>query len=467
MERKLMMLQPNENNLVERNELVKEEITSIEAKFDEIIDKFKNSKFFRQIDLKLMIFLGALLNDTTYRQKRYFKTGSIPNELVSLFKLMSLRKAKILWKSCDRLQNSIAKTKYVPRSFLYEKVKSQIEKIGVEDWKSDKKDLSLALISGYNLYSLAILKTFGKKKSKDPTFSKILSYRNYQDNKSFEIGFFTGIYIFRILKLQIKELRTTGLLKYLNPFLRSPHYKQLKALLRESNAVSIKLNSTNKSNNQNSEINTFLPCDSIQIEIFKRIANSPEIVNKRDLFLGFIKGFVWENSIKFLKDKKNFLEQADDPEIVIHKEKTMVTESHLIHRYKERKYHSKAEKVAYLLGVFFQSVNHEEKNILNTQSLIKSFNSIFRHFDRKNLYMLYSEIYKTYIKLWINQVKNTFQISDTDTEKIFYYSKLKFIRMKLVDLLGSLQEIQGESELSIAFIQGYESFFKLFKELNP
>lgn len=455
-----------DKNLTNQKSQVVDYLNKIKKAFITRLNEFKSTRFFKEKDLRIILYLGALLNNTTYRQQKFYQTGSIPKEVIILFKIVSYQKAEFLWKKCKRLQNSIAKTKHIPRTFLYEKVENLLSNLKEDDWVSDPKDLSLAMISGYNLYSMAILDTFGEKDMKTPAYKKIWNYEEYKENFSFQLGFLSAIFIFRVIKKQIKDLKTSSLNKFLKTYIRNPNFRNLRKILRETNIIILKIFTTNISKISKNEINTFLPYDHIQLEIFKYIAEDSLTFKDEALFLGFITGFLWEDCLKYNLKKEDIFEDIGEPKTISVEGKKIVTEDHYISQFKKMNFRNKAEKTAFLLGILFQTTNHEEKVTLKTERLDKKLNFLFRHFVRKSILELYMEIYKTYINLWSNQIQKSLKISRRNANDIKYYQKLNNIRVKLVELIGTLPERADPNEVIISFIQGYECFFRLFREIN-
>jgi hypothetical protein len=455
----------NVNLTSEKSQFV-DYLNKIKEAFETRLNEFKSTRFFKEKDLRTILYLGALLNNTTYRQQKFYQTGSIPKEVIILFKIVSYQKAKFLWKKCKRLQNSIAKTKHIPRTFLYEKVDDLLSNLKEGDWVSDPEDLSLAMISGYNLYSMAILDTFGKKNINPPVYEKIWHYDGYEKNYSFQLGFLSALFIFRVIKKQIRDLKTSSLNKFLKSYIRNPNLRNLRKILRETNSIILKIFTTNISKIPKNDINTFLPYDNIQLDIFKYIAEDTITFRDEDLFLGFITGFLWEDCLKYSYKEKDIFEDIGEPKTISVGGKNIVTEDHYVNQFKKMKFRNKAEKVAFLLGILFQTTNHEEKLIVKTGRLDKRLNVLFRHFVRKSIQELYMEIYKTYIYLWSDQIEKSLKISRKNVNDIKYFQKLNKIRVKLVKLIGTLPERVDPNEVIISFIQGYESFFRLFRKIN-
>ena len=463
-----MLTDLSKNSKIEEN---KEEVENIykefKNQFELILKKFKDGKYLQENDTNFMFYLGALLNDTIFRQQKYFRTSGLLKQIVPFYKYISIEKAEMILNICLRLQRSISRTKMIKTSPLKKVAETLFNNISEKEFISSDEDLALCLITGYNLYSKAIFDVFSKEKSYELQYIKLWEFSNYKDNNSFKIGFLIAIYFFKIEEMQRKFLKTMSLLKKINRFLRKPKMKEAKKFLKEINSIALKVHSTMKyTSNKKSKIRNYLPGDFIQLRLFEYLNMELDSdINSLELFLGFITGFIWRYNFRLHKIKLDIdpIKQVNEPERILKNDQIVVTEEHFIKSLIEKNFQNQNAETSYLLGILFQAISQDEEKILKTRSLLKQFSFLFRTFELKNIKKTYLEIFRVYIKLWMNKVKTTYNPKE---QTVKYFRKFPYIGAQLVFNFGKIIDFVNENNITLAFIQGYDSFRRLYNKLN-
>lgn len=455
------------SNIEEEKEEDKKFQKKFNRQFELNLEMFKEGRYLQEEDCKFMSYLGALLNDTIYRQQKYFKTSGLLKQIVPFYKYISKNKAEVILNTCIRLQRSISRTKKIPMSPLKNETERLFKALSEEDFTSSDEDLTLCLVMGYNIYSKAIFKVISEKESYIPNYNELWNLSNYKDSNSFKIGFLLAIYFYKIEEMQRNHLKTMSLLKDLMRFLRKPELREVKKFLREINSVVLKVHSTIRFKSRDTaKIQSFLPGDFIQLNLFEFLnKHSPSEIDNKDIFLGFIAGFIWRYHFRFYKIELGLepVNQVNEPERLQKNGQIIVTEEQYINSLKKKDFQNKNEETAYLLGILFQAISNDEEKRLQTSSLLKKFSFLFRNFKQKNIKLTYFEIFRTYIKLWIKKIKTTFNPKE---QTVKYFSKFPHIGAQLVMNFGRKLDGSNKDAMILAFIQGYDSFGRLYRKLN-
>jgi hypothetical protein len=454
----------------------------IQNHFEKLMESIKDSKYFKRLENKLMMYLGGLLNDTIYKQQKYFRTTGLLKQIVPFANYITETKIMTLYNACYRLQKAISKKEYKKYPEILNKTKQIIDDFSFPD-KISQFDLHFSLISGYNLYGLAVSNALESLKKPLKERERILSNINltdldnyprfmdlpiYKTNSSFQLGYLLGSYYFTIEEMQRKVISTKGLIKDLHPFLNIKNDKAIKVLLTQINLISLKLlgmNSRNdsKGDKSRSNIRSFLPGNRLQLAIFNILCDSIEDLQIDYALLGFGSAFTYYYSHYLKNIEEPFLIESEPEPKLDDKGKRIVLEYDLIQEYNTKKsLFSDDEKIAYLQGLLFNSLQYSEKKLLNTNRLAKNFSFLYRNFNQPNIIKFQVDIYHTFISLWI-------QTSIQNEKSNIFNNRLQRVRLKLIELLGNFEwkDYIEKPGASIALIQGYNSFNKLYRKLNP
>ena len=435
----------------------------IQKAFNKLLENPKLQFLMKNEETYSLLLVGALVNDTIYKQQKFFQTSGILKKITPLLNYISLERTKNMLNMCEKLQRSIAFKKHIKMTFLYKLVTKKVSQI-CDKLQENQFQLSLGFITGYNLYSEAISEVFFKNESKKGfqeqinDVKKITSLNNYTNNNGYKFGLIFGLYFFSIQYNQSKKFRTLNLLKKQIPFIRRPDWKNTIRLLHEINSVNIKLLSTREIERRDGVVipKTFLLGSHLQLELIKYI-DSYQDYHAYDILNGF------GTALIYYRDFNKLLLTEDPFEITptqltkekqkTSKEKIFVSEEDLITKYHETSLISSHEKLAYLMGIMLNILNYLENKKFNTSRLIHKFVILFRRLTFENINKLHSEIYYTYIILW-NQ--NETIIARNRGEKQY---SLKYYRIlsKTLQLLGTLPNKSDLSETTLALIQGYEA----------
>jgi hypothetical protein len=188
----------------------------IQNHFEKLMESIKDSKYFKRLENKLMMYLGGLLNDTIYKQQKYFRTTGLLKQIVPFANYITETKIMTLYNACYRLQKAISKKEYKKYPEILNKTKQIIDDFSFPD-KISQFDLHFSLISGYNLYGLAVSNALESLKKPLKERERILSNINltdldnyprfmdlpiYKTNSSFQLGYLLGSYYFTIEEMQ-------------------------------------------------------------------------------------------------------------------------------------------------------------------------------------------------------------------------------------------------------------------------
>ena len=435
--------------------------------FLEITKKYESGYYFQDPILKLMIALGAAVNNLFYKQQRYFRTFGLIKKISTLYRFISKKKVEIILKTLKNLDDSLKKSKFKMKhnykNPFIQDVENLIVQIDEEDFKNKQEDLIVAFISGYNLYSKAVSKVFSersekpedRKEEKAEKYEILLNYPNFKENESFIIGYFLGLYYFKMVYWQKEKLKTLSLIKHLHTFLGAGDLRAIKKILHQVNLIVLKVFSIKiqDESSESTKIHYHLPYEQYQINLFQILNRLEGDFDSQYTLLGFGAAFSILNDFGYLKKKA---EKVDfSPERVVKNGQIIITEDHYLKYYKEvvsSELHTDGENLAFLSGILLNSLIYEENRNLGLTKLKKSFSFPFRNLNQQNILKLQNMLYHTLLSIWGEMKKKGKDF--TIYPKIF---------IEILNLFGNLEEEIYDGLSSIALIRGFDSMNELYK----
>lgn len=494
-----------------------EEWDSLANRFEKIIKNWEKTQLSISPEFFLQAYLGAYYNISIYRQHKYFNTRGLAKQITPYLNHVSLTRTQQLFTLCRELQGKVfektRKTQEYP--IIPSKLANPIEKIleQADDfvWSTSQDDLRCAFITGYNLITKIVFsiakkkdesrkqdlgenqkknKKTGPPEARIPRFLRISKYFlnltgvdtifNFDTNQTAFVGVLTGIYFFEIAWRQKKYLRTLGLHKGLPRILRRPKKADLNRFRAEIHGVCWKLavDSLRRQRLAKKEKSgMLLPLRSIQLALFTANYGLPvnsDLFNSQgpleplnqmnaDWFLtGLFVGYSLVMKIsKMNQEKKSKSEKKDAGSNESQKtQKIYVPEKLYVEHLNELKdlnYVSVQEEVAFLYGVFTRRALNLEKTELKSERLKKQFTRFFPRLTETNTYVLCAQISYTILSLWAWEEirkKSSFE---------GYFPEL---RWKLVKLLSKCPIDASAARVTLAFLQGYDAFDRLYQKIK-
>ncbi|MHA1148572.1 MAG: hypothetical protein ACTSR8_10045 [Promethearchaeota archaeon] len=438
-------------------------------------------KAFRSQIWKQIFHLGALLNDTNYKQQKYFKTSGIQKKIIPFVKYITWSKVLSLFNYCYRLQYSISKKEYRKFPEILKVVKNYKDKFKIDNSVA-KVELNNMLTTGFNLYGVAViraLQSFNKENrevSIRPALPEFCNLAKYKESHSFQLGYLLGYYFFIIDKAQREVIKTKGLQKKLPTMLRNPNYRSISLLYSEINLIALKLLSFQKDKKSNQEWTSTKEKKShsgivllgykyqLSIsELLLKFIDKSFKLSRIDFIMGFGAAFSYFYGF-YLRNKgetDNIVQNLE-----IHKDtkgKIIITEALIYSNFLKLDLDKIEEQIAYLQGILVKNLIKEEKNKLDTERMLKNFYSLFRNYNNKSIVKMQSEIFYTLIRLWIYSMG--FE-EGKKTKSLIDYNSL--LVGKLIELIGLLDRTNSRENpgAGIKFIQGYQLFSRLYKYYN-
>ncbi|MBD3352805.1 MAG: hypothetical protein GF364_15055 [Candidatus Lokiarchaeota archaeon] len=462
---------------------------------EQILSKFqKKMEILGDSDLlsnpanKLMLYLGALLNETIYNQQKVFSTRGILKNLANYGSYITQDKIMAIYNTCTRLQSKIRKKEHYEKSLIEKEVDELIDSRNKQDFNrniSTSKNLANnLLISGYNLYSRVMQEIDFSKPSNLKEKKTDLIKDQYKLNKispnqlklsesSFGVGYYLGHYFLTINLQQQRILRTNGLVKKLHSVIRSKKISKIYALLSDLNTTAMKIIGHpaygSNSSDKKIEIITWLPGSSYQLKIAELISEPLERFNRAFFLIGLGHAF----TIRVNQyDLSNNYELPDEIKKVLDKNgNRQITEDLFVKSLKNTEFSTADEELAYLQGILLQKFSYLEKKELGVEPLLKKFSFLFRNFNHKKMMKLQAIIYQTMLSVWIQrEIKKSLSGTRMNTRKI-YHSFIPFarIRLQILKVMERLETlISKESPRNVlALIQGYALYGHLYNKYNP
>jgi hypothetical protein len=427
---------------------------------------------------KLLYVLGALVNDSLYKQYNTLKTSGIIKNITPLLNYINFEKVQTMIGICSRVQATFLKKIYhrSQKNAQIHPLETQVIKMvsnsALFKQKIPQSELILAFITGYNHYGQAIREIFAKtnvennvkkgpndelKEWQSLTERKNLLFTkpDYQKNPSFQLGIYLGLYYFETLRQQIKTLGTLGLLKDFHPFIRRIDLDRIKEFCAKISQIdfkilSIPVGADEKFDSDKKNRSFYLIGSNYELEIFELLNNIGNSFNSDAFFHGFscsyslIYGY---SSLKSNNEKKEQTGYVSDEMYLQRCEEKGVIDSNL--------------KISYLLGVMIQRLIHDETENLGTKHLLKEFSNFLRISNAPSILKIFNSINYTYLSIWAEKMKKS-----SKDNQIFYtiYPKLQQIS---IDILGDALDLTLNSSSSISLIQGYNAFFELWQRIKP
>ncbi|MHA1360053.1 MAG: hypothetical protein ACTSRC_18190 [Candidatus Helarchaeota archaeon] len=443
---------------------------------EQVFQNFKNlinsldSHFFQEhSELELLMYLGGLLNDSIYKQQKYFRTAGLIRQVAPLATVITDDKVNRIYQKCRMLQKIISQKEMRKMPLVIKELDQQMPNIEISS-KQNQLNMNSALVAGYNYYGVAVkavlegeLKPIGEGYH----LQEDLKLPNYVKDTSFHFGLYLARYFFMIEELQRKKLKTSSLIKKLHSILKQGTLRSAEFLIRELNLVSLKLLGFSSTSESNKEIKSELSGSQYQTVLFKLMMekfNDVSKIEKNSLLLGFGTGFTTFN---FPFSQKDPFEIPEDINPVLDANgNRIILEEYFIEEFnkKFRKTNALREQIGFLQGILLKSLSSEEKQRLKTNRLIKQFNFLFRCYSSKNMIKIQNEIYHALLSLWMNEL-----IKHPNLERSSFALRFYRIRMKLISLLGKidLNDEREDPAAILALMQGFELFGKLYMIYNP
>lgn len=438
---------------------------------------FSNS-LLKSDENKLLYVLGALVNDSLYKQYNTLKTSGIIKNITPLLNYINIEKVQTMIEICSRVQNAFWKKIYhhsqknAPIHPLENQVIKMVSNSTLFKQKIPQSELILAFITGYNHYGQTIREIFAKSNEennvkkgtnvelkewqslterKDLLFTK----PEYQKNLSFQLGIYLGFYYFGTLRFQIKTLGTLGLLKDFHPFIRRIDLDRIKEFCAKISQVDFKILSIpvgidEKFDSDKKNRSFYLIGSNYELEIFELLNTIGDSFNGKVFFHGFSCSYsliYGHSSPKSNDEKKEQNNYVSDEMYLQRCDEKGITDSNL--------------KLSYFLGVMIQRLIHDETENLGTKHLLKEFSNFLRISNAPSILNIFNSINYTYLSIWAEKIKK----SSKDNQIIYtIYPKLHQIS---IDILGDSLDMTLNSSSSISLIQGYNAFFELWQRIKP
>ena len=459
------------NNLMESLDSKKIEYENIEIIFNNIFSDLQSKNIFKNKDLILMFHLGGLINDTIYRQQKYFSTKGLLKKIVPFLNYIGFAQIHSIFNLCNTLQKNIAKRERKKTSFLREKINMLISEIKKEDFISRQEDLVLFFIAGYNIYNACwnlILKNTSPDKIDyssvildilsnillQKELDKISKKQESIEKKSFIFGYLVGGYFFRTVNKQVKKLKTQSLLKTIHPFLKDISIYNIKKFIQKIDKVIVKISSLRSKEEKDVNVVYLLNSD-LHMIIWNYIFVQPFDLQIVSFALGF-----WlvltkmDLSFKEYYDQKfnlnNLSNESVEKQNEIKNKKITITD--YLKYIKDFSESDNILRMSFIIGIFLNRISYKEEKILSSSRLKKATPLIMRHLDYKGLKNLLWEIIYTYLSCW---VKMKMQSNKS-------FSILPELRIELISAYIDVEVSSvSEAEIFIHLIKGYHCPRKL------
>ncbi|MHA1375770.1 MAG: hypothetical protein ACTSR7_15920 [Promethearchaeota archaeon] len=452
-----------ENLIMNENlEEVKKDLITVQHFFEKVTSNIQNTNFLLKKDSILLFYLGALINDTIYKQQRFFNTRGLIKKINPFLNFIGPIQITSIVNLCNSIQLKISKKEKIKTSFLREIINKLLSEIQKKDFESSQDDLIATFSMGYSIYSKCWNFVFEKVNINQITFSSIVleiikkkeEQKDLEDifrksyihnNDSFMLGFFVGSYFLTTALVQFKIMNTSSLIKHIPNFFKRINAKGIKIWMREITKVNFKISAHSKTNSNS----MFLFSSNLIIVTHFLLSMKKIILNEAHFSLGFWLALT-EFDLRMVKIKsRDQMDRLNEHESETNSEKKSepwITfeeyESH-IESYSESK---PTSKLAFLTGIFLNRVNYYEDKLLSTKRLKKKIPLAMRHMDFGQLEKILKGIIYTYMLCWSKKKKQ---------DQIF--SILPRLRIKLFSVFGEIIENEASiSDITIHFIKGYK-----------
>lgn len=472
---------------------------NIENLYQKIFKLLSKREFFKDPEAILGFHLGALVNDTIFRQQKYFKTNGLLKKTIPFINFIDLIQVKGIYQYCNRLQSDIVKKEYkklhpVKKSFLIKIVNNLIDEFKVPVFRISQENLNLAFITGYNFYSRIwnILNNKSKiLKLEDfwpnlefenkiyPQINELMRKPKIVSNLSFHFGIYFGLYYFNISYKQKDKFKTVSLIKNGYKIIKDFNENSIKKLIAHINKVNIKIsasnNNKNKSDDSKNSFGVFLVHNELELLCFNMLTKEDFVWDYNMVVLGVIaaRTLIDLNIPSSVESKEsdieldgsditdldeNFLDEEketnSDENATSQDEKIFISYDEYKKYIEEREFSNLDNKLSFLTGIFLNRLSYSEKKLLNTERLKKRFSFLIKKMSYKNLENLIIEIFKSYISCWI---KSNI-VSEKESFIVF-----KELRFDLIITFGELDNFSiPEPDIILYLIKGYHCPRALF-----